>query len=69
MSHFDTDETDRAARAYFRRGDRNGETLMQPNRYDSGFDGDVVTLANCNGVLARYRVQPDGRLRRLRVKG
>jgi hypothetical protein len=65
MRYYDSDETDRAAAAYFRAGEREGHTLMTPNRYDSGMEGDTVFLRTGDRVLARYRVKPDGRLRRL----
>jgi hypothetical protein len=69
MSYYDCDETDRAVAAYFRRGERHGWSLDQPNRSRSGIDeNNVVTLRNGGGVLARYKVADSGRLRRLALK-
>jgi hypothetical protein len=69
MSWYDCDETDRAVEAYFRRAEREGLSVAQPNRYDSEFDpvAGLVTLrgGSRGEVLARYRVKPDGGLRRL----
>ena len=71
MSHFDDDATDRAAAAYARKGECDGLTpdqLDTPSLCDSGREGDIVTLrgGGRRQVLARYRVRPDGRLRRLK---
>jgi hypothetical protein len=61
----------RAMAAYFRSGAKAGVHLPQPARMDSGEyvspDGRYyVRLANVNGILAVYRVKPDGFLRRLK---
>jgi len=66
MSYFDDDATDRAAAAYARKGERSGLTLDQPSRSDSGREGDTVTLRSGGRLLARFRVRPDGTLRRSR---
>ncbi len=65
MSYYDCEETGRAVRAYHRRGNRKGQTLQQPNRYDSGLEGNTVVLRSGDNVLARYRALPDGGVRRL----
>lgn len=58
----------RAMAAYFRYSDAAG--LNQPSHSDSGeieHDGKLyVVLRNCNGVLAVYRVRPDGILKSLK---
>jgi hypothetical protein len=67
--YYDCEETDRAVKLYYARARRIGGPDADPpapGRVDSGRDGDIITLGNVTGVLARYRVQPDGRLRRLR---
>jgi hypothetical protein len=66
MPYYDCEETDRAVALYFsraRRIDGPDAAPAQPGRYDSGRDGDTITLRNVNGVLARFRIKPDGRLR------
>jgi hypothetical protein len=68
IRYYDFEETDRAAAACFRSGEREGHALMTPNCYDSGMEGDTVFLRTGDRVLARYRVKPDGRLRRLQPR-
>ena len=65
MPYYDSDETDRAARLYFREGGRTGSNLMQPSRSDSGTEGNTVVLRSGDQTLARYRVKAGGRLRKL----
>ncbi len=65
MSYFDCEQTDRAAKAYHREGERKGLTLQQPNRHDSGLEGNTVVLRSAGNVLARYRALPNGGVRSL----
>jgi len=64
MSYYDCDETDRAVEAYFQwcQTQFPGVTPTQPNRYDTGRVGDVITIrgGGHGSVLARFRVLPDG---------
>lgn len=65
MPYFDCDETDRAADLYFKWVARAGLVANQPNRQLSERVGDKVYLRNIQGDLARFRVLPDGRMRRI----
>ena len=64
------DYYNRAMAAYFRAPSLALELRPQPNQTLSGeyeVNGKhYVLLANVNGVLAVYRIKPDGFLRRLR---
>lgn len=70
--YYDSEETERAVRAYGRRPDldESRAVMMQPARDSSGLERHngipYVVLRNCNGVLAVFRVTKAGRLRRLR---
>lgn len=61
---YDCDETERAIKLHFKWCERNGYIPDQPASY-SGREGDEIVLQNHNGVLARYRIYPSGRLRRI----
>jgi hypothetical protein len=63
--YYDCEETDRAVEAYLRSG---GFSPPQPCRYESGREGNKVILRNVRGELARYRIQANGKLRRLPVR-
>lgn len=65
MNGYDCQETERAAVLHAKWCRRNGFMEDQPSATLSGFEGDTVTLANVNGTMARYRLTPSGRLRRL----
>ena len=65
MSYYATETIDRAAKMYFRWHERTGRFLQQPNRHECDQVGDKVRIRNCNGDLARYRLLPDGRMRRI----
>ena len=60
----------RALGAYYRAGARSGGIVPQPRTLDSGeweYQGkQYVTLGHINGLLAVYRIKPDGSLKRLR---
>jgi len=64
MSYYDTDQTDRAVELFSRWSERTGRIWQQPNRYETERIDDVIHIRNCNGDLARYRVLPDGHLRK-----
>ena len=55
----------RAMAAWFRAGNTD-----QPSSYSSGMEEvkglNYVVLRNVNGILAVYRIKPDGFLRRMR---
>lgn len=59
------DITERAFRAYFRSA---GDHAAQPSK-DADFftvkDKEYVVLSNIRGILACYRIRPNGTLRRL----
>lgn len=55
----------RAVMAWWRFCQYHCYSYTQPNRWDSQLVGDVVELITCERLLARYRIRPDGRLRRL----
>lgn len=57
---FDCEATEQAVRNFTR-----DPQAGQPCRHESGRVGNIVTLRNVRGVLARYRVKPDGTMRRL----
>jgi hypothetical protein len=63
VSYYADDEVDKAVALYFRHAERNGLTVMQPNRYDCERIGKTVYIRTGDRVLARYRVCPDGYLR------
>lgn len=66
MLNIDTEMTDWAATLYFRWMSRRGvPSPDQPSRAASGREGDLVVLRNVRGELARYRITPDGGLRRV----
>ena len=65
MGYYDCDETARAIDVYYRWCDRNDYIASVPNRNLSAKEGDIVTLRNARGVLARYRFKPGGKLQRL----
>ena len=54
---------DKCVDAYERFCERNGFIHQQPSRTDYQ-EGDIVTLENMHGVLARYKVGPK-RIRRI----
>lgn len=59
MGYYDDEMTDRAVRAYFRRRKSEGYDevqIAQPNRGLTTRQGNTITIANINGVLARYVV-------------
>lgn len=60
MPYYDCEATYKAVKNFTR--DRSAP---QPCRHESGRVGNIVTLRNVRGVLARYRVKPDGTMRRL----
>ena len=64
------DFTQRAIAAYFRTGTKEGWRCDQPSAADSGTvelnNRHYVVLANSRGILAVYRIKPDGLLRRLK---
>ena len=64
MPYYDTPETDRAVELFSRWSERAGRFWQQPNRHETERIGDVIHIRNCNGDLARYRVLPDGNLRK-----
>ena len=55
---YDNEMTDRAVRAFCTRSARTGSPT-QPSAHLSRREGDIVTLANVNGTLARYQVSRD----------
>jgi hypothetical protein len=55
----------RATNAYLRWCRNNGCIEQQPSTVCSRVDGDTVVLENERGLLARYELLGDGRLRRL----
>ena len=60
----------RALGAYYRAGARSGGIVPPPRTLDSGkweYQGkQYVVLGHVNGLLAVYRIKPDGSLKRLR---
>jgi hypothetical protein len=69
VSYYDDEMTDRAVNAYFRRQKAvclDERLIAQPNATLTCRDGDKITIANINGVLARYRVVRDGGDERIR---
>ena len=67
MAYYEDEQTDKAVRAYLDYHDRRGTTAVQPSRSESGTEPDARTVVLRSGgrELARYRVKPDGSLRRL----
>ena len=66
MPYYDNDNIDRAVKFYFRQAQRAGSTIVQqPDRNLSDQTGDVISIRNAHGELARYRVLPSARLRTL----
>ena len=65
MAYYDCDETDRAVGLYFRWCEMRDRDAAQPNRLITKRKGDVIHIANCSWDLARYRVLPNGRLRKM----
>jgi hypothetical protein len=65
MSYYDDDLTDKAVSLYHRWSQRSGLIPQQPNRQETERDGDVIHIRNIKGELARYRVLPGGRLRKM----
>ncbi len=66
MLNLECEATNRAVHLYFGWMRRRGiASPDQPSRTHSGREGDRVILRNVRGELARYRVRPDGRLRRV----
>ena len=63
----DNELLNRAHRAYYRAGSSGLGSVSQPCNAESYINGNIVELSNANGVLARYKVTPSGRLRRLEV--
>ena len=66
MSYYENELVDKAVGLYFRHARRYGLRVDQPNRNMCRQDGNTVYLENIRGVLARYRVRAEGRLRQLR---
>ena len=64
MSYYANDLIDKAVELYFRDAERNGLQVDQPNRYGCEQIGKTVHIRSAHRVLARYRVHPDGYLRR-----
>lgn len=68
--YYDCAETDRAVRAWFRwckRIDPDNLPPM-PGRWLTRREGDTIIIENGPGVLARYRVGHDGKLRKVRTR-
>jgi hypothetical protein len=65
LSRFDDEATEKAAAHNRRWCERNGFIPDQPCSASSGRVGDTVHLRNVNGLIARYRVGPNGRVKRL----
>jgi hypothetical protein len=63
MSYYATEEVDRAVGLYFRRAEREGGRVDQPNRNLCDRIGNTIYIRNVNGVLARCRVTTGGRLK------
>jgi len=53
-----------AARVQQKYAESMGFTFEQPCRYSSGLNGDVLTLRNLRGVIAKFKVS-DKKLTRL----
>jgi len=65
MPYYDTEETDRAVDLFWLWSKRTGQGWQQPNRYFTERIGNVIHIRNCSDSdLARYRVLPDGNLRK-----
>jgi hypothetical protein len=65
MSLYDDEATEKAIKHHWRWCERNGLIPNQPSSTDSERVGNTVYLRNCRGLMVRYRVSPDGRVRRL----
>ena len=57
MNHYDDPMTERAVGAYLRRLAAGGYIVDQPCSWRSHRRGNLVTLANVNGRMARYKVR------------
>lgn len=52
-----TNDFERACKAYFRFCERNGFRYNQPSEADSSIVGESVKLANINGPLASFNLR------------
>ena len=69
MSYYDTEEVDRAVKAFWRWSERTGAFWIQPNRHDTVTTDvkgrTVVEIRSGDDLLATYEVPVAGRARRL----
>ena len=65
-NHTDEELIERASTSWLRYCKRSGSVPTQPSKTDSTVEGDIVTLRNVWGELARYRYFSDSnRLRHI----
>ena len=61
MNQYDDPMTERAVKAHLQRADSLGRSPAQPSSGSSEREGNLVTLRNVNGTLARYKVHRNRR--------
>jgi hypothetical protein len=68
MPFYQNANVDHAVKLYFRQMRGTAAIPSQPNRDLCEQVGDVISIRNGRGELARYKVLPSGRLRTLEVE-